>query len=75
MKYKDKVVIIELPFPDFITTLCIIKTISPENNSSFVVNLEFRDNPEKWNACKCLRQAMLCPPKILTVFYFIKDFA
>ena len=46
--YNDKLVIIELPFPDFITTLCIMKTISPEKDRSFVVNPEFRDNPEKW---------------------------
>ena len=47
LKYKDKLVIIELPFPDFITTLCIMKTISPENDRSFAVNPEFWDNPEK----------------------------
>ena len=51
LKYNDKLVIIELPFPDFITTLCIMKTISSENDRSFVVNLEFRDNPEKWYVC------------------------
>ena len=51
LKYKDKLVIIELPFPAFITTLCIMKTISPDNDSSFVVNPEFRDNPEKWHVC------------------------
>ena len=28
-----------------------MKTISPENDRSFVVNPEFRDNPEKWHAC------------------------
>ena len=47
MKYKDKLVIIELPFPDFINTLYIMKTISPEKDSFFIVNPEFRDNLEK----------------------------
>ena len=51
MKYKDKLVIIELPYPGFITILCVMKTISSENDRSFVVNPEFRDNPEKWHAC------------------------
>ena len=48
LKYKDKVVIIELSSPDFITKVYIIKSFSPENDSSFVVTLEFQDSPEKW---------------------------
>ena len=36
MKYKDKLVIIELPFPDIITTLYIMKTISPEKDSETI---------------------------------------
>ena len=52
MKYKDKLVIIELPYPGFITTLCIMKTISLENDRSFIVNLEFQDNLEKCHVCK-----------------------
>ena len=51
LKYKDELVIIGLPFLYFVTTLCIIKTISPENHSSFIVNLEFWGNSEKWHVC------------------------
>ena len=54
MKYKDKLVIIELPYPGFITILCVMKTISLENDRSFAVNPEFRDNPEKWHVCICV---------------------
>ena len=49
---------LELPFPDFITTLCIMKTINPENDRSFVVNPEFRDNPEKWYFCFKFHQSI-----------------
>ena len=48
MKYKDKLVIIELLYPGSVV-LCIMKIISPEIDRSFVVNLEFRDNPKKWH--------------------------
>ena len=31
-----------------------MKTISPQNDTSSVVNLEFRDNPEKWHVWKII---------------------